>query len=199
MKEESPKFRGNSPPRGQAFATAVIAEAGLGLLGVVLAWALGISLVSELVVSRGAVLRGLAACGPMLMMLAALELVTWEPIERLRQLVDQFTHAMFRESRWWELALVCVAAGVGEEVFFRGTLQAWISGWTNPYVALLAVSIAFGLLHAITPTYFILATLIGLYLGALALVYDDLIAPIVAHTVYDFVALVYAQRRVRGG
>ena len=56
------------------------------------------------------------------------------------------------------------------------------------------MSVAFGALHAASRTYFLLATLVGLYLGWLALAFDDLVAPIVVHAVYDFAALITLQR-----
>jgi hypothetical protein len=43
----------------------------------------------------------------------------------------------------------------------------------------------------LTPTYAALATLIGLYMGVLLVVSGGILAPIVAHAAYDFVALWY--------
>ena len=42
--------------------------------------------------------------------------------------------------------------------------------------------------------YFVLATVIGLYLGWFALYFGELVTPIVAHSLYDFLALVYLSR-----
>jgi hypothetical protein len=64
-------------------------------------------------------------------------------------------------------------------------------------VALVVASAAFGLAHFITPAYAILAGLAGLYLGGLFLLQGSLTAPIVAHAVYDLVALNYVARRYR--
>jgi membrane protease YdiL (CAAX protease family) len=61
-----------------------------------------------------------------------------------------------------------------------------------PAVAL--ASAVFGLLHAITPTYAILATVMGAYLGVVWIASGNLLAPIVAHALYDFVALVWLLR-----
>ena len=43
-------------------------------------------------------------------------------------------------------------------------------------------------------SYFAFATLIGIYLGGLLLWTDSLLVPIVAHAVYDFIALLYGTR-----
>jgi uncharacterized protein len=56
---------------------------------------------------------------------------------------------------------------------------------------LVGASMVFGLLHAVTITYAVLAALVGAYLGWLALATDSLVGPIIAHSLYDFLALVY--------
>jgi len=65
------------------------------------------------------------------------------------------------------------------------------------WLSLLLAAVLFGLLHFITPTYAVLAGLIGLYLGALWLATGNLLTPIVTHGTYDLLALVYLAR-VRG-
>ena len=56
---------------------------------------------------------------------------------------------------------------------------------------MIVLSLLFGLAHALTRTYAVLATLVGFYLGFLFWLTGNLLAPILAHAVYDFVALVY--------
>ena len=62
-------------------------------------------------------------------------------------------------------------------------------------MALSVASVLFGLGHLITPVYAVLAAVIGFYLGALFLATDNLLIAIVAHGLYDFVALLYLIRR----
>ncbi len=88
-------------------------------------------------------------------------------------------------------------AGVGEELFFRGVLQPELISWTGTLAGLIAASVVFGLLHAITPTYALLATAVGAYLGWLALASGNLLGPMIAHGVYDFFALAYLIRAGR--
>jgi membrane protease YdiL (CAAX protease family) len=90
--------------------------------------------------------------------------------------------------------LIALLAGFGEEWLFRGVLQKLAETSLHPWAALLVVSVLFGLLHCITPAYSVLATLMALYLGWLALVYENLLVVIVNHAFYDFVALVYLLR-----
>jgi hypothetical protein len=97
--------------------------------------------------------------------------------------------SLFGRAAWYDLALVAAAAGLGEELLFRGALQPLAVNWTTPVIGVAATSLLFGGLHAATAAYFVLATAIGAYLGWLAHGYDDLVAPIIAHGAYDFAAL----------
>ena len=60
--------------------------------------------------------------------------------------------------------------------------------------AVVVIGLAFGAVHWLTPTYALLAGLVGVYLGALYAVSGNLLAPITAHALYDFVALVLLTR-----
>jgi membrane protease YdiL (CAAX protease family) len=55
--------------------------------------------------------------------------------------------------------------------------------------ALAVTSGLFGLLHPITPAYIVMAGLLGAYLGAVWIVTGNLLTVIVAHALYDFLAL----------
>jgi membrane protease YdiL (CAAX protease family) len=185
--------------KARTVAMAMLFEAGLGFVGVVIAWAAGIDIATQLAVSQGALLRGILASLPMIVLLGACYKSTWQPLVRLRREVEKVVAELFAGCGWLEFALVSVAAGVGEEILFRGALQPLVIGWTVPWIGIVVVALLFGLAHALTQTYFILATLIGLYFGWLAFAYDDLIAPIVAHAVYDCFALMFIQRRAGKG
>lgn len=85
-----------------------------------------------------------------------------------------------------------VAAGLGEELLFRGVLQYELLGRIGRFGSLGVSSVIFGLLHAVTPMYAFLATLASLYFGWLYLDTQNLLVPIVTHAVYDIGALLYA-------
>lgn len=93
-----------------------------------------------------------------------------------------------------EMILLAAAAGVGEEILFRGVIQGLFS---DPVWGLTVTSVIFGLLHALTTMYFLIATAIGLYLGWLYQVTDHLLVPIVVHWLYDAVALFLFRQRFR--
>ncbi len=180
---------------GRTFALAIWLEAGLGFVGIAWAWALGLPLFDRLEWSPAAVLRGVGATLPMGGLLVLVATTTWRPLVELREQMESLVGELFARSHWLELAGLSLAAGVGEELFFRGALQPWIAGWSSPLLGLVAASLLFGLAHPLSRAYFTLATLMGLYLGWLAMAYGDLVAPIIAHGLYDFVALVYMRSR----
>lgn len=85
--------------------------------------------------------------------------------------------------------LIGAAAGLGEEWLFRGILQ--------PLTGLAASSVLFGAAHVggrrMLP-FGVWATAMGVVMGGLALATGGLIAPIVAHGLYDILALEYIRR-----
>ncbi len=125
-------------------------------------------------------------------------------------MLDDLIVPMFKNCTWVELAAISLLAGLGEELLFRGVFQAAMVQWTGDFLphspafarvgdwmAIVGVAILFGLLHAVNVAYTVLATLMGLYLGWLWLATGNLAVPIVAHAVYDFLALLYILRRCK--
>jgi CAAX protease family protein len=142
-------------------------------------------------------LWGIAATTPLLLGLAWMLTTRWAPVRRLVTLVVEQLGPLLVRRSMGELALLAVVAGISEEILFRGTLQAGLARVLPPGWALLGASTAFGLVHFASRAYALLATLMGLYLGALFLIQGNLLAPIVTHILYDFVALVLVARRAR--
>ena len=89
------------------------------------------------------------------------------------------------------VALGCVA-GFGEEMLFRGILQYEIAQRFGTALALGATSVVFGLLHAFTPLYAVMATMASVYFGYLYQMSGNLAVPIITHAVYDLGALLAA-------
>jgi membrane protease YdiL (CAAX protease family) len=95
------------------------------------------------------------------------------------------------------LAMMAAGAGIGEEALFRGVLQNWvIEQVANTGLAEFSVvlgvfvsSIAFGLAHAITASYFIFALAAGVVFGFQYL-NCGLPAAAFTHALYDFIAFI---------
>ena len=187
MGEDSHRIdmRGNA----HTFALLVSLESGLGFLALLVAWLTDVSFRPRLEFSSEDLLRGAIACVPMLVALLLALQSRWQPLANLTGLARQLVRELFAESSWVELAVISLAAGLGEELLFRGALQQWLGGLIGVWGGVVLTSLLFGLAHAMSIAYFVVATIIGLYLGWLTEAYDDLIAPIVAHALYDFVAI----------
>ena len=86
---------------------------------------------------------------------------------------------------------MALLAGVGEEALFRGVIQPALAAHLPAWAAIAhRHRLLFGLAHWVTPTYAILAGIVGAYLGWLLLrLSGNLLVPIVAHALYDVVAL----------
>lgn len=98
---------------------------------------------------------------------------------------------MFAKWSILQSAFISLLAGVCEEALFRGAIQGSLAERVGMGLALALTSLLFGAAHLVTWTYGIMAALIAAYLGLLWIWTNNLLAPMVAHGVYDFVALVY--------
>lgn len=174
---------------------AYLFEGGLALV----AWAAGLLLgqpIAELGRwdARGVGL-GVACSVPMLV--GFFVCVRWPigPLRQIERFTDEVLYPLFAPCTLPELAALAFLAGLGEEALFRGIFQGLLGYWLGPAVGLLLASALFGLLHYITPTYALLAGLMGVYLGGWYLATENLVVVIVAHAFYDFVALAWLARR----
>lgn len=77
-------------------------------------------------------------------------------------------------------------------MLFRGVVQYGLAAKVGTPGSLMAASIIFGALHAVTPLYALLAGIASLYFGYLYLSFGNLAVPIFAHALYDVGALYYA-------
>ncbi len=181
---------------------ALLVEGGLGIVALVVGWlcgfwpAIGIRFDAASVNHQLQMIGlGVLATVPPLVALWILEHTPLPALESVRQVAEQVIGRMFPNPRWWQLAAVSLAAGFGEEMLFRGLAQAGlahlIGGDWGPWIALAIASVVFGLFHFLNSTYAILATIAGLYFGWLLIATGSLWPPIVAHALYDFVALSY--------
>jgi membrane protease YdiL (CAAX protease family) len=132
---------------------------------------------------------GIAATAPLLLLLAWCLSTRFGPIARLVRTVEERAAPLFAGGTAATIALVAALAGLGEEALFRGVVQTALLARLPVWAAIAVTAVAFGLAHALTVTYAVLAGLVGGYLGWLHVASGNLLVPILAHALYDFVAL----------
>ena len=190
---------------GRTTLIALMFEGGLGLAAFAVGWlfghwpAIGMNGTSASAQQQfQAIGWGLVATGPLVLALVLVDRMPLGPLARVRELTEEVVMLMFRGASVLQLAAVSIAAGFGEELLFRGLVQAGltelIGGPAAPWLALAAASVLFGVCHWLNTTYAILAALAGAYFGLFFLLTGSLWAPIVAHAAYDLLALIYLVR-----
>jgi len=181
------------------FLVAISFEGGLGLLAVGLGSWLGYPPVDRIEWTLASSVLGIVYALPLIGLVWFALRIQWAPLENIRRVLEETLVPLMQGFPLWKLAAIAAFAGFGEEMLFRGVLQNWIAGLfvahVGPYLGLAVASVVFGLLHSVNAAYAVLATLIGVYLGALWLVSGNLLVPAVVHAVYDFWAMLYLIRR----
>jgi membrane protease YdiL (CAAX protease family) len=169
---------------------AGLIQGGLLLGTLLLAWLFDVPLWNRLHWSWRDCGWGLLATLPMLVVLAT--------AGKLRSLAADLLGHPLSLCTWYDLLLVATLAGLGEELLFRGLLTMWI-GQINPWAGVIVANVIFAVLHALTPTYALLAGAFGLYLSWLAVQpgTPNLLRPIVTHAVYDYLAFLWIIREHR--
>ena len=113
---------------------------------------------------------------------------TWV-IKGVRAVYEEVLVPLFARLSVPSIIAIGAAAGIGEEWLFRGVLQ--------PALGLAVASVLFGMAHVgglrMLP-FGVWATAMGFVMGGLAIATGGLIAPMVAHGVYDMLALQYIRR-----
>jgi membrane protease YdiL (CAAX protease family) len=183
---------------------AVAFEFALGGISVLLGWLFGIDPLEALSWRDGTSLIrdvgwGLLAVIPLLVLLGWARRSQFGAVRHVRERLQDQLMPHFARATPLDLAWVSVAAGVGEELLFRGFLQPLLDAHLNPeayggWLPLVLTSLLFGLAHFVSWTYLLLATSVGLYLGLLLIGTGSLWTPVVTHAVYDFLALWTLQR-----
>jgi membrane protease YdiL (CAAX protease family) len=190
--------------RTRFMSLAVIFEGSLVAVALALGWIFHIDVLGRLIFSVGATVVGLVGAVPPFALLLTTERFKIPALERIKRLLLETLGPSLLVCRWYDVVALAAVAGVAEEFLFRGALQPLLERWTTStswsWVAgLLLSNVIFGLLHFITPTYAVLAGLMGVYFGLLldATGSRNVLGPILAHGLYDYLAFVVLIRTAR--
>jgi membrane protease YdiL (CAAX protease family) len=170
------------------FKTACYFESALILVAIVLGWFVEVNPFASLYFSEQAIAYGALGTIPLFLLFLASEQMNLESVQNIRKLLLDTLCPNLYKHHWTDLLVLAAIAGIAEEVLFRGAVQPWLERAWGMDIGLVATSIAFGLVHAVTPLYAVLASLISIYLG-LSLDYGgsrNLLTPIIIHGFYDF-------------
>jgi uncharacterized protein len=183
---------------------AVAFESSLVLVAWAVGWLFRIDVWSSLHPNLRGTVAGVVGAVPPFVLLLATERFRIPALERIKDLLLETLGPPLLACRWYEVVLLAAVAGIGEEFLFRGAVQPLFERWTAATgfglaAALILSNVIFGWLHAVTPTYAVLATLMGVYFGLLldAAGGRNLLAPILAHGLYDYLAFLMLIRSAR--
>lgn len=180
------------------FGKAIIFELMLLLLAWLSAWLFSIPLWGEDKWNWVGVAVGITSTLPMLSMFFLLMQSKWEPSRKIIQMMDEAVLPLFKDFTILQIAILSIAAGISEEVLFRAVIQGGLQSASGLPIAVVISALLFGVCHALTKFYFVLATLIGVYLSLVWISTSQLISPMIAHALYDFIVLVwYLRLRVK--
>ena len=174
---------------------AALFEAALALLAIGIGWLVDIKPDLSYPGWRPFAI-GVAATIPMI---GFYYVISWLPIPSLQRIQDLLLDTLGRplsRCQWHELLLLAAMAGICEELLFRGVVQPWLAQWGTT-IGWVGTNILFGLAHAVTPAYFVVASLMGGYLSATDAVGQSLYAPILTHTLYDWFAFAQIAKAYR--
>ncbi|MEI6066553.1 MAG: type II CAAX endopeptidase family protein [Methylococcaceae bacterium] len=183
------------------FKSACYFEASLILVAIFLGWVANIDPFEHIYFSETAIAYGVIGTLPLFLMFLGLEKLQGESVVKIRKLLLNTLGPGLHSYHWSDLLILAAIAGIAEELLFRGVIQPWIENSWGITTGLIASNIVFGLVHAVTPLYAVLAALVGIYLG-LSLDYSgdrNLLIPVIIHGFYDFLAFVALMRVYRAG
>ncbi len=177
--------------RGEFLRLASLCQSGLLAMAIALAWLAGIELFDQLRFTTAAVMWGVTATLPMLLMFIVMHRYPVGPFHGVKDFLSDTLGPTLADCNWLDLAYLSLLAGVSEEVFFRGVAQTWLTTSFGVAAALIVSNLLFGLAHAVSVFYVVLAGLLGLYLASVFTITGEanLVPPILCHALYDFIAL----------
>ncbi len=181
------------------FKSACLFESGLIVVAIILGWVADINPFATLHYSESAILYGVLGTMPLFLLFLILERITADSVVTIRRFLLESLGPALHRYHWSDLFILAAIAGISEEILFRGVLQPWLESAWGITAGLIGSNVIFGLVHAVTPLYAVLATVVGIYLGLALDIGGDrnLLIPIIIHGLYDFLAFLALLRSYR--
>ena len=141
---QSPAMQSEPASDVHLFRLAVLFEGG-AVVALLLGWMVSAPATQTLHWSAAGWGWGALASLPLLAVMLLVTHFPFGPLARLNRLVSEVIVPLVRHSSVLEFLTISLLAGVGEELLFRGVLQALLARWTTPVVGLALASLLFGL------------------------------------------------------
>jgi membrane protease YdiL (CAAX protease family) len=190
---ESPESEADAR-RQTVVLLAVLIEGGLLVGASLLGWMIDQPPLRFFAWTYQAVLWAVAATLPLIALFFLFLRWPIGPLQRIQRFSEEVIRPLMAPCSLIDLLGISLLAGLGEEVLFRGVVQEAFKNWFSLWVGVLVASVLFGLMHAITFTYALLAGLMGAYLGLVFWYTDNLLVAVLTHALYDFVVFVWLLR-----
>lgn len=177
---------------------AGVFEGGLLVLAYVVGLLIGVRPAAQLTWSWQDLSWGILATLPMLLLFAASWSTSWKTFREIREFLRDVLGPLLDDCGLLDIVTLALLAGVCEEVLFRGLIWQYLNVH-NAVLALLLTNLLFGLAHSVTPLYAIVAGVVGIYLTLLMSIGDspNLLIPMTAHSLYDFIAFLVVRHDYR--
>ena len=163
-------------------------------LAFLIAWIFSVDIGARWHTTWDGALFGLGATIPLFLLFLVLYLYPVGPLRTMYDFLHQALGDWLRQAGWYELAALAALAGIGEELLFRGVLEPLIGFWLS--------NVLFALMHSVTPFYVVMAFLASCYMSGVLHYSQNLLAPVITHGLYDFLALAtlayFVRREARG-
>ncbi len=172
----------------------LLQETGFVVLAFAIALILGLDLLGQIRLTREAVFWGLVAALPTVAMNGATLLVKNGTLRRMSEQPLRFYGRILAGLSLPWLMLIALVSGIAEELLFRGALLEAGLLVMDPWAAVLAVGLVFGLMHLITVANAVIVGLVGIYWGFVYLAADNLLVPMIAHVLTNMAAFIALDR-----
>ena len=159
---------------------AIAFEGVLAAAAFACGWWTGVSPLSRFAWTVPGLLAGAGCALPMYVLFLASYSASPAPLRRIRRFLRVSLGRNLADAPWPVPAGIALLAGVGEELLFRGALEPLVGPWWS--------NVLFGLAHAVTPLYAVLAGAMGLLFSMELQATGNLLAPILTHALYDWLA-----------
>lgn len=184
--------------RSQLLIFGTLFQGLVTIVAFIVAWFLQINPFDHFQCDGPATALGIVATIPMVLFFVLVYQIPVGPLRDVKRFLIDSLGPYLSDCRWCDLAWLALSTGIAEELLFRAVLQNWINRWDS-LAALVISNIIFGLAHAVTPLYPLLAGLLGAYLGSIYqfVTGGNLFVPAIAHGLYDFIGFLIVRHSFR--